>query len=801
MQNAGHRVGRRIRLPVLALIVILLVPGLTSGPPASAAAAAVELGTASSYSLLGGTSLANTGASTVSGNVGAYPGVAVTGFPPGVVTGQLHAGDAAAAQAQADARLAYDATAGQTPTGTIAGDLGGSVLTPGVYHSAAAVAISSTLTLDARGDPHAVFVFQIDAAFGMAAASSIVLVNGAQSSRVFWQVVGAATLGASANFSGTLMSLAAISLGAGCTVVGRALSLDAALSLNSSVILPEQTVTLGSAGAYSVLAGASVANTGTTTLSGRVGVSPGTVLTGFPPGLSSGGAHVNDAAARQAQVDLATAYGDAAARTPTASLAGDLGGRTLTAGVYAAATALSLSGTLLLDGQGNPNGVFILQVDSDLTTAPGSAVRVINGAQVSRVFWQVSDDVSLGAASAFTGTLLGQGSVTIGNGTGLIGRALSLSGTVALNTATLTTEPTIALGTARTYSLLASASVANTGGSTLNGDVGTSPGVGITGFPPGIVVGQAHAGDAAAAQAQSDLRVAYTDAGARSPSASIAGDLAGQTLTPGVYHSPAALAVSTTLTLDGQGNPNSVFTFQVNAAFNTAAGSSITLVNGAQASRVFWQVAGAVTLGAASTFTGTILGAGAISIGAGTALAGRALTVNGAIALDSTTSTNPEPVPGALEVVTAGVTLSPVTLDGRTTQYSTGSSTEWTITDARGSGASWTVSVTATTPTSAAGSVELVPRTLSVDSLSITPGPIAAAQGSDPVTGISAPPLALSTTSQALVAAVGSHRGTYLLTPSFSLRIAPNAYRSNFSGAIDESPLNPFVSVLTFTIS
>ncbi|WP_197059286.1 ice-binding family protein [Cryobacterium sp. MLB-32] len=788
-------------MAILALIVVLVVQVTISAPAAQALGTVVDLGTASTYSLLGGTSVANTGASAVSGNVGSYPGLAVSGFPPGILTGQLHPGDSAARQAQADALAAYSATAAQVPTQAIAGDLGGTTLTAGVYRSAAALSISSALTLDAQGDPAAVFIFQVNAAFGMAAAARIVLVNGAQSSRVFWQVVGATTLGASASFAGTLLGLAAISIGAGSTVVGRALSLTAALALDTSVILPEAPVNLGTAGAYSALAGTSVTNTGMTTLSGNVGVSPGTVLTGFPPGLNSGSTHVNDSQAAQAQVDLSAASTDAAARTPTGTLSGDLGGRTLTSGVYAAAGPLSLNGTVLLDGQGNVHSVFILQLDSTLTTSAGSTVKVVNGAQVSRVFWRVKGAVSLGAASAFTGSLLAQGAVSIGNSSGFLGRALSRAGAISLNGTTLNSEATIWLGTARSYALLASASVANTSTSTMNGDVGTSPGVAITGFPPGIITGATHYGDAAAAQAQADLRLAYNDAVARTPSASLAGDLGGRTLTAGVYRSAAALSVSTALILDGQGNPNAVFIFQVDAAFNTAAGSTITLVNGAQASRVFWQVTGAVTLGAACGFQGTILGLAAISIGAQCAFTGRALTVDGAITLNAATSTDPEPVPGPLEIVTAGAALSAVTLDGTTTQYATGLSTEWTITDARGSGASWTVSVEATTPTSAAGSVESTPRTLSVENLSITPGSITARPGSDPISGISAPPLALATSAQALITAVGSHRGTYVLTPAVSLMIPPNAYRSNFSGVIDHSELNPFISTLTFTIS
>jgi len=802
MRAPGNRAGRRTSLPILALIVVLLVQGLICAPAAHAATL-VNLGTATTYSLLGATAVANTASSKVSGDIGTYPGVAVTGFPPGLVNGTVHAGDAAAGQAQADAMAAYNAAAAQVPTGLFAGDLGGTTKTPGVYYSSGAVTISSTFTLDAGGDPNAVFIFQIGAAFAMGASASVNLINGAQSSRVFWQVLGAASFGAAAKFTGTVLGLGAISFAAGCTVVGRAFAVAGGLALDSSVVLPEGPVKLATAGAYSVLAGTSVVNSGATTMSGDLGVSPGTVLTGFPPGTTSGSTHVNDISAQQAQVDLTAAYNDAAARPSTASLSGNLGGQTLTAGIYSAAAALTLTGTLLLDGQGNTNGVFILQLPSTLTTSAGSAVKVINGAQVSRIFWQVAGSVNLGSGSAFLGTVLSQGSITVGSSTGFTGRALSRSGAVTLNATALSSEAPIPLGAALSYALLSNISVANTGLSTVTGDVGTSPGVAVTGFPPGIIIGgQIHLNDANAGQAEADVKLAYDEAAARVPTGNIAGDLAGQTFRAGTYKATAAIAISTPIFLDGQGNPNAVFIFQIGAAFNIAASSNIFLVNGAQASRVFWQVLGAVTMGANCGFIGTILGAGAITIGAGCAITGRALSYIGAVVIDSSTFISPEPVSvvGPLAIVATGATLSSVTLNGMP-QTATGSSTEWTISDPRGTGAEWTVTAEATTPTSAAGLVEVVARTLSVGNLTITPGTVVADTGADPSTGISAPPLALSVSPQALITTVGPHRGNYLLTPSFSLVIPPNAYRSNYSGVINSSTLNPYVSVLTVTIS
>lgn len=156
----------------------------------------------------------------------------------------------------------------------------------------------------------------------------------------------------------------------------------------------------------------------------------------------------------------------------------------------------------------------------------------------------------------------------------------------------------------------------------------------------------------------------------------------------------------------------------------------------------------------------------------------------------------------SLSVTTAGATLTGVTLNG-SNQTATGTAASaWSIVDSRGTGAAWTVAVTATAPTSAAGSVETVARTLPVSALSMTTGTVTAGTGSDPITGITgATGLAMSTTSQTLIAATGPNKGTYALTPTFALAVPANAYRSNYSGAVGSSALNPYTSTLTYTIS
>ncbi|MDJ0378838.1 ice-binding family protein [Cryobacterium sp. PH31-L1] len=795
--------GRRTHLIALPALTILVLLGglLVPQSRAEAATSTVDLKTAGSYSVLARNAIANTGTSALSGNAGTSPGTAITGFLPGILTGSIHAGDSHATAAQADLVAAYTDAAGRVPTTSLAGDLAGRTLTAGVYKSTAALAVSTTLTLDAQNDPTAVFIFQIDAAFNTAAASSIVLANGAQASNVFWQVVGAVSLGAASSFTGNILGLAAISIGAGTTLIGRALTSDGAISMASNIFMTEPPLNLRTAGSYSVLAGASVVNSGGTTLSGFLGVSPATSVSGFPPGLVTGSTHLGTAESAQAQIDLQLAINDAAARTPTATLSGNLGGQTYNAGVYAAPGSLTVGSSVTFDGQGNPNAVFIFQLDGDLTTSAGTTVRLINGAQASRVFWQVDGVVQLGAASAFSGIIVGQGAITVGTHTSFTGRALTRSGTVALGSNAFTTEPVVNLGSASTYAILATTSVANTGNSSLDGDIGVSPGTAVTGFPPGVLTGTIHGGDTAAAAAQIDLAAAYKDAAARPATAAISGDLAGRTLTSGVYKSTAALAISTTLTLDGQGNPNAIFIIQVDAAFNTAAGSIVVLTNGAQASRVYWQIAGAVSLGAASAFSGTIVGMAAISIGAGVGFVGRALTANGAVSMSTASSTSPAPAAGDLTATTAGATLSAVTLLGTDSQFATGLSSQWSIVDARGTGAAWTLSVSATAPTSAVGTVETVERVLPVENLSITPGAITTGPNTDAATGITAPTLALSASPQTLIATSGPNRGTYLLTPAYSLMIPANAYRSNYSGAIDASTMNPYVTVITFTIS
>jgi type VI secretion system secreted protein VgrG len=190
-----------------------------------------------------------------------------------------------------------------------------------------------------------------------------------------------------------------------------------------------------------------------------------------------------------------------------------------------------------------------------------------------------------------------------------------------------------------------------------------SPGSAVTGFPPGIALGAPHIADAVALQAQADLTTAFNDAAGRALTASVAGDLVGQTLLPGVYKSTGPLAVSGALTLNGQGNPNSVFIFQVASTLITASASSIVLTNSAQACNIYWQVGSSATLGTASSFKGTIMALESITVTTGTRVEGRALARNGQVSLDTNVFTMPgcdttTPTPTVTETVTATATAT-----------------------------------------------------------------------------------------------------------------------------------------------
>lgn len=222
------------------------------------------------------------------------------------------------------------------------------------------------------------------------------------------------------------------------------------------------TVNLGTASTFAVLAGATITNTGSTVIAGDIGLSPGTAVTGFPPGLQSSGATlVADAQALAAQNDLTTAYLNAAASTPATTSPSDLGGSTLTPGVYASSTSMALTGTLTLNGGGDANAVFIFQAGSTLTTASSSKVVLENGAQACNVFWQVGSSATLGTTSDMSGTIMALSSATLNTGATVTGRVLARNGAVTLDDNVINV-PTCAASTPTTTTSTTASSTTST---------------------------------------------------------------------------------------------------------------------------------------------------------------------------------------------------------------------------------------------------------------------------------------------------------------------------------------------------
>lgn len=468
------RLRQKLRCLVLALTVATPCGALLAASPAP-----LELGDAKNFGALAGGAISGSG--NVKGDVGSGTGAIA---PAITSTGTIYpTGDTVATTALNDFATAYNAGKNRPHDvllSAAAHELGGSTLTPGVYKIGAAATLTSEVTLNAQGDPDAVFIIQIGGAFSATASvGNVNLTNEAQGANVFWIVEGAVSMGASTHMEGNILGGAAITFGATTTINGRLLAGSAAgtiamattisVPVDPSVVgdrvwfdanfdgiqnpsettgfsgipvtllqlvLESSTIELGTAANFGALAGGAISGSGTVV--GNVGSGSGAIA----PAVTSDGTiySTGHALAMTALGDFATAYDSGKNRAPDVLLsaaAHELGGSTLTPGVYKIGAAATLASSMTLDAQGDPDAVFIIQIVGAFgTTASAGNVLLINDAKSANVFWIVEGAVSLGAGTNMQGNILGGAAITFGATTTISGRALagSAAGTVALAT-------------------------------------------------------------------------------------------------------------------------------------------------------------------------------------------------------------------------------------------------------------------------------------------------------------------------------------------------------------------------------
>jgi len=456
----------------------------------------------------------------------------------------------------------------------------------------------------------------------------------------------------------------------------------------------QSAINLGTAGNFVILTKTGITTTGITTIVGDIGVSPiaSTAMTGFGLILDSSGtfstsslvtgkiyaasyAAPTPSVMTTAISDMETAYTEAAGRTSpdhTELGTGNIGGMTLSPGLYKWSTPVTIPTDVILSG--DSNAIWVFQIAQGLTVSSAAKVILSGGAQTKNIYWQVAGQTTLGTTSVMSGNVLCKTAIIFNSGAALNGRALAQTAvtlianairapTTATSTATssatttTTAAPNIApldLGLAVNFVVLSKTGVTTTGVTTIVGNMGVSPiaAAAMTGFglvmdssgkfaTSSLVNGRIYAADYAVptpsvlTTAISDMEAAFTDAAGRTNPDHTelgAGDISGMTLAPGLYKWSTVVSITSDITLAG--NSNEVWIFQIATGLTVSSGVHIILSGGAQVKNIFWQVGTQATLGTYCVFNGNILAGTAIVFGTGATLEGRALAQT-AITLDA----------------------------------------------------------------------------------------------------------------------------------------------------------------------
>lgn len=402
------------------------------------------LGTASNFVLFSSVgAVTNTGITHLTGNVGTNSGSS-TGF--GNVDGVMHDGDGTSAQAGADLLIAYNQLKSAIPNYFPASLLGnGQILLPGIYSIPSVATLDLDLTLDAKGDTNAVFIFQIEGALATTANSEVKLLNGAQACNVFWKIEGLVSMATGTIMKGTVIANnSAIVMNTGVSLEGRALSTSGSITVDgissytpigcgSPVLNGPTAPALKSTECYAIFSSnGSVTNAGVSSVTGDIGTNVG-LTTGYNALNVQGEIHPEpDTSTAQAAADLTGVYDylnllphDIELLYP-AEFGNNL---VLTPHTYLLDAATVFTGTIYLNAQGNANAVFVIKIKGALSTSTYAKVILMNGALAKNVYWKVDGAVLISDYSEFKGTIVANnGAVDLLSGVKLDGRAFTTAG-------------------------------------------------------------------------------------------------------------------------------------------------------------------------------------------------------------------------------------------------------------------------------------------------------------------------------------------------------------------------------------
>nr|ARM65351.1 ice-binding protein isoform 9 [Chlamydomonas sp. ICE-MDV] len=411
----------------------------------------VELYTAKEFTVLAATTVTNTGPTTVNGWLGVSNGEDVPGENEITYSGSGRANQTVAAGAMGHVVDAYNDAAGRDEGVVVINvvNIGGVTFTPGLYKTTGALEVSSgTLYLSGKG----VYIFQMETTLSMSTGRQMVLADGAEASDIFWVVGSSATFEANSVALGTFMAHQAISVKTGASITGRLFAINAAVTMQSNTVafpadasgsrrrqlsdvysteaVSPEAVDLLFAEHFTVLAYATITNSGATKIGGLIGVSPGSAVTGQTEITYYDLPELNDRASTEdastAKADVTTAYNDVKGREVNVVNLDrvNIGGLTFTPGLYKTTGSLEVSsGELTLSG----DGVYIFQIEETFSLSSNLKMTLKDGAQASNVFWQIGSTAKFAVGSEAVGTFMAYAKIDVWSGAKITGRLFSLN--------------------------------------------------------------------------------------------------------------------------------------------------------------------------------------------------------------------------------------------------------------------------------------------------------------------------------------------------------------------------------------